>query len=284
MMTQVICSVIPPTTNRSHEISGRGWNRAAYLRNMKQESKRDLRLWARRPDMITLTGGLAALAVTVGLAGVIPHLTRHPYWLGLVLAASVLFGVFGGGLLWRGLFQPIPLVDVEEPWNAMYDRLRNETQRFIENVATSSFSPIQAKYAGSPSDWQECARQIAIPEVDDRPLHSWEGQLLNHKDDRIRLFFEFARACEGIAQGGEFRRLAVRTYDMFRRSRDTRLGFQYWMEQEEVEAGAESIVVLLAYMEIARACRVRSGRTPMHPGFWTLAEEWHASTLRLPRK
>jgi hypothetical protein len=115
-------------------------------------------------------------------------------------------------------------------------------------------------------------------------LHEWHDWLSNHSDPRVRVFYRFAGVCERNAQGSEYRRLGVRTYDVFRRSLDTRPGFRVWMEQSEVAAGAEQLLVLLAYMEVARASTEKIGRTPTHPGFWTLAEEWHPNAMRLPRE
>ncbi len=233
--------------------------------------------------MNVLTAGLASLAVAVPLVGALPDLAEHPHWWQFQAAVAIALGLFGLALLYRGILSPVPLIDVEEPWNVAYDRLRNATHQFVAEVAEASFSSIREKDPNPLPKWDDYAAYVPLPLAEVGPLHACEHDLTGHEDLRVRLFFELARACEGIRAGSEWRRLGVRTYDAFFRSRETKPGFREWMEQEEVESGAESLVVLLAYMEFARACTVKTGKNPQHMGFWRLAKEWHPNTLALPR-
>jgi len=244
--------------------------------------RREIRLWAWTSDIATISGGLASLAAFAAFLALVPDKATHPLLFRAALFALTWTGLVTLGLFIKGLFFRVPLVDVEDRWNEMYDRLRNATQKFIDDVATSTFLGLAPEYGGVPGeDWQGCARLVPIPCVDDRPLHQWHDRLAEHHDVRVRRFFAFARACEGIPPGGEYRRLGVRTYDTIYRSRDVRSGFREWMVEEEVQSGAEPLVVLLAYMEVARACTVKTGLHPQHRGFWKLAIEWHPSTMAL---
>ena len=57
------------------------------------------------------------------------------------------------------------------------------------------------------------------------------------------------------------------------------------MAEEEVAAGAHELVVILAYLEIARANDKRLGKTATHLGFWSLAKEWNRNNIiNLPRE
>jgi len=248
-----------------------------------QKRARNVRLWARRPDMVTAGAGLAALAISAALVIAVPSLDAHPAWRNGALWIGVLAGVFGLLLFVRGIFQPLPLIDVERQWNVDYDELRNRTTRFLAEQFDSAWNRIRQKYPEVTGTWKECMKAAPIPNVDARPLREWNDRLARHPSAHVRLAYEVARAVDVIAAGGEFRRLAIRTYDIFWRSARTKPGFREWMEEQRVRDGAEELVVVLAYMEVARAFATNWAARPPHLGFWNLAEEWHPNTLDLPR-
>jgi len=168
-----------------------------------------VRLWARRPDVNILTAGLASLAVAVPLVGALPDLAEHPHWWQFQAAIAIALGLFGLALLYRGILSPVPLIDVEEPWNVAYDRLRNATHQFLAEVAEASFSAIREKDPTPLQKWDDYAAYVPLPLAEVGPLHACEHDLTGHEDLRVRLFFELARACEGIRAGSEWRRLPV---------------------------------------------------------------------------
>src|SRR5262249_45014457 len=134
-------------------------------------------------------------------------------------------------------------------------------------------------------DWRNFAERVPIPAIDGRPLWAWEERLANHSSAYVRQLFTFAKIVEMSPAATEYRRHAVRAYDRFCRLSAAKVpGFRDWMDQQEVQAGADPLVVMLAYLEVAAACRVRISRSPAHSGFWELAEAWHPETLALPRK
>lgn len=120
---------------------------------------------------------------------------------------------------------------------------------------------------------------------DERPLHEWGYFLTTHASPDIRQFFAFAKVAGEKVDVSNFRRYGVRTYHRFGRLlRAEAEGFQEWLDDEGVKDGAEEIVVLLAYLEIAKAVQHPTEfRGDGHSGFWYLAEQWHPQTMGLPR-
>lgn len=246
--------------------------------------RRTLRLWGKGSDMSALAAGLSGLSVGVALATSLPDVQRQPNRYAAQLVLAVVFVLIGVWLCFRSRFRAVAAVDEEAAWNATYDRLRNETDRFLASVVLHGYEATLRRYPSAPEAWQDLASAVPLPSVDERgPLRRWHSYLAEHPDERIRMMMFFADYCDAEFYGGEYRRLAVRTYDVFARSRGTKAGFAEWMEEELVRSGAEVLVVLLAYMEVARAYRVGGAPKPSHAGFWTLAEEWHPNHMRLPR-
>ena len=260
-----------------------------WLAALKEKDRPTVRLWARRPDIAFATAGLAALAVATTLPGVLPAENEHPHVRTAGIGLALAFGIVGLATLIRAFILRVPLVDVEEAWNASYDRLRDATAILVEDVVGPEFNTGGnfGKYTELGDSWQANIENIPIPKLrkGEGPLSAWHSRLADNDSPAVRQFYTLARAVDGIAAGSRYRRLAVRTYDIYYRSRDTRPGFREWMEREEVASGAESLVVLLAYMEVARAHRVGVGKKATHLGFWELAREWHhGKTLGLPAK
>src|SRR5262245_25765278 len=116
---------------------------------------RKLRLRTWRSDMTTFGAGLASLAVAASLGAA-------------QLFGTVLFAVLGAFLLVRGVFQPVPLVDVEEPWNAKLDQLRDAKQLFTHGVADPVYDTFTTREPWLPGDWRTLAREIRLPYPDER--------------------------------------------------------------------------------------------------------------------
>jgi hypothetical protein len=238
------------------------------------------RLNAWRPDWNRVAIGVAI----AGLLFLFPDATATTTNFDRLVA----FVVFAAavGVFWSGISSRVPTVEVEQAWNADYDKLRNMTDLFLID-AIRQFTELRGARTTTRQPWrvrwQDYIEHVPIPKVERGPLRVWYDRLANHPSDDVKQFFYFAAALGRIISAAEYRRFAVRTYDRFSRLHASNApGFREWMKEEEVTAGAEGLVVLLAYMEVARAGDVPIGTSAAHLGFWSLAEEWHRhNTLRL---
>lgn len=243
--------------------------------------RRQMRLRVWRPDVNRAGAGLAALAITAGLIGSPPKYAEHPRLFLIQLGVGIAFGILGAVLFYQGMAYRASLVDVEDGWNVKYDKWRNAAQAFGA-FADGRYAP----RLGFP-DWRSLATSVPLPIVTRMPLRRWDSFLQAHENPAVAKLYGFAL---GLVEGdtnysvGEFRRLGVRLYDQVWRLRAGKEpGFDEWMQQEAVRDGAEPLVVMLAYLEIANAARVAfEGQGDVHAGFWELAEEWHPNTMRLP--
>jgi hypothetical protein len=247
------------------------------------DRNRKLRLTVWRPNVGLFTAGIAALSLSAALGATVPDATTSPnlhlLWEWLISVS----GVVGFGLGIAGLARRVPLVEIESDWNVVYDQLRNRTDRFIAEVLDPAANVLRNQHPEMRGSWRDYIDKVPVPFVDGGSLLRWDAKLKQYSDDS-REFYQIARAAEGIKEGAEYRRFAVRTYDRFFRARASVPGFKEWMAQEEVQWGAEPLLVVLAYMEIARAALVHGGKGAVHLGFWSLADEWHhRNILRLPK-
>jgi hypothetical protein len=236
-------------------------------------NKRKLRLYSRRPELNGV--GLGALATALALAALLPTYpalkSAGLITVGFLAAISVVFFL-------KGAFKKVPAIDEEEKWNAIVDKLRNDTDSFLR-LAGRYWEVVSEGHPNARADWRNYVAYVPIPSVTEGPLSSWGATLKNHPSEDVQIFFEFCSAVARPLEAQEYRRYAVRTYDWLYRARESKAGFDKWMEEQEVASGGEELVVILAYMEIARAFDNPIGKTATHLGFWALAEEWHPNTL-----
>jgi hypothetical protein len=245
----------------------------------KKTNKRTPTLFRRSPELNGVAGW--SLAAFLAVLAIKPDpqnadLATFTIWFGLATG----LGLLGAAFFYKGLSRRTPIVVDEQAWNERYDKLRNETDRFMEESG-SQWSNFRGAHGQLPLPdlWPQYARGLPIPRVESGPLHEWANTLKAHSSQEVRLFFEFTSALTERSFPNEYRRLAVRTYDWLYRARASLTGFPEWMEAEEVSAGAEDLMVILAYMEVARAKNHPVGKTATHLGFWLLAEEWHPNTV-----
>lgn len=201
------------------------------------------------------------------------------------LVQSVVFGTVGSGLVLYGLLNREPKVTVERQWNDDHDRLRRLVRELVALVDTR-----WGEYATSlgpdwPDSWKDYARKIPIPYPDRRPLCGWEDRLTKFEGDAVQRFLAFARRLDSrdTERIGAYRQEAIRIYNDFGylEAAKPRV-FSAWMDDAGLAVGAEDVVVLLAYLEVAAACRLKfGGAGDVHDGFWRLAERWHPHVIRL---
>lgn len=224
--------------------------------------------------MTVIGTGFAALGVAAALlASALIVWREQPGWhlaAGVSIAAATGIGV---ALLAVGFSHRVWVANLEEPWNRSYDTLRDKTDAYLTTV-DNNYLVFRGSHGDYRARWRDYVKDLPIPRVDERPLEEWTPFLANHPDPAVQQFFVFARAEASSPSSNIYRRLAVRTYHQYGRLLKAP-GFAAWMQDESVQGGAEEIVVLLAYLEMARAGQVKTGNPPSHLGFWSLAEAWH---------
>jgi hypothetical protein len=235
------------------------------------------RLHTWKPELNLLGLGVAIAALVFSYE--VPE-TPGQWDSGLV----AIFSIAAAWLLISGALNKIPTADVDERWDDRYDRLRNLTEAVQPTLSAFYINNIWA-HNDSVGTWEEYTKLVAIPHPDARPLHLWGPFLKNHESEHVREFFRFAGMVNEAQRVSDYRRFAVRTYHRFGRLlRADADGFREWFNDEGVKDGAEPIVVLMAYLEVARAARHPTGfRGDGHSGFWYLARRWHPNTMRLPK-
>jgi hypothetical protein len=226
---------------------------------------------------------MGSLGVGVTLASVLLLFKPPESFVDWVVVLGI--GAMAGWLIYAGLFHRVPVADVEEPWDERFDQLRDQTQVFIRYL-DNEYTTFHARVHGSRPSWRSYTSVVPVPRPDRRPLHEWQLRFEQHKSAEVRELFEFAKTVTHGEAASDYRRFAVRTYDRFGKLLAAKApGFQEWMEEEDVEAGAEQLIVMLAYMEVARACSTRLGKPgSRRAGFWFLAELWHPNVMALPRR
>lgn len=232
-----------------------------------------LQTWS--PDMNRIGLGIAL----AGLIVLFPDAASTTANADKLVAFAVTIAAIG--FFWTGITNRVPGVDAEQKWDEWYDQLRNESEEF-SGMVTASFP----SWVTTDQAWQDYVCAVPIPKADERPLREW-GPFLNvHPDDGVRGLFKYAANFHSHSTVARYRRMAVRTYGRFGELRAAKVsGFRNWMEAEEVREGAEPLLVMLAYLEIARASATGfGGKGRAREAFWGLAEEWHGyNTLDLPK-
>jgi hypothetical protein len=235
-----------------------------------------MRVHHRKPEM-------GSLGVGVTLFSVLLLFEPPKSFVDWVVVSGI--GGMAAWLIAGGLFHRVPVAVVEEPWDERFDELRDQTHAFVRHL-DNEYTAFRARLPGSRKSWRDYTTVVPIPRPDRRPLHEWESRFEQHKSSEVRELFEFAREATRGEESNDYRRFAVRTYDRFGKLLAAKApGFREWMEEEDVEAGAEPIIVMLAYMEVARACTTRLGKPgSRRTGFWFLAESWHPHVMALARR
>jgi hypothetical protein len=229
-----------------------------------------------------LSAGLASLAVSAPLILALPNSAAYPNQWAIQFYLSIAFLVLGMALIGASLVRTVPVADAEASWNAEYDRLRNMTHTFMTRVIAANDS-LKDGFPNRRESWESYVAHVPMLIPPAHALERWYDPLVAYHSEDVKLFFRLADMLEGSSENADYRRYAVRTYDRFWRLRAAKPGFRKWMEDEAVADGAEGLVVLLAYMEVARASRVKLGAAASHGGFWRLAQEWHPNVIALPR-
>lgn len=231
-----------------------------------------MRLHYRRPDVNLFGVGIALAALLASFPKGSADRPSERLVVFVVGAAAAL-------LMCAGIFHKVPAPEVDERWDDRLDQLRDKADAFLK-AADSEYGLLRASNKNWRPSWRDYVECIPIPDGGS-PMTAWAARLAGHQSDDVQQFFAFARLIE--RPHGDFRRFAVRTYHRFGRlHRGDAPGFRQWMEDEGVADGAEPIVVILAYMEAARADAAAFGKA-RHRGFWHLAKEWHPNTMALPR-
>jgi hypothetical protein len=235
--------------------------------------RRRSRLWAPEMNRVGLGVAIAALVFGYTVAD-----APGPWDASLI----VTFTLCAGWFLISGALHHVPTAEADERWDNQYDQFRTALEVFAR-VADHDYAHFASGHQFPYKTWRDHARAIPIPNPGMRPLHEWKDAIEQHPSEDVRVFFRFIQNLLVDQQVNSFRRYAVRTYDRFGRLLEAKAdGFQEWMESEEVDAGAEELVVALAYLEVAKAAQVPIGRGGRaRSGFWALAEYWHPDSFRL---
>jgi hypothetical protein len=234
------------------------------------------REWSRNRelDMLRLTAGVA-------VAGLTSQFTERD---GSLARAGLTATVLVSAHLILTSFHRLSITVVEERWRQKLHTISEETALGVQQLDAFYSGHFLAK--GLKMSWRDYARVASWPVVTRTPLREWDSYLTNHSENDVRQLYAFAKvACTDMAVLPSYRRLVIRTFREFGDWLDEgQRGFAEFLEREEVKRVYREIIVMIGYMEIARAHEDRSNaRGDVESGFWRLGERWSDLTIALPR-